>query len=252
MALIKSPEQIDKIKRSARILAYTLRCLQRAAGIGVNLLDLEKLTRDKIEGAGGTPAFLDYSPEGAKEPFPFALCASLNSTIVHGRPHNYVLKKGDLLKVDLGVNWHGGISDAALTVPIGRISEQEKRLIRATREALSAGIKAARPRNTVGDIGYAIQETAERAGIAIVEGLTGHGVGIAIHEEPAVCNFGVPGEGIKLQPGMVLAIEPMTALGGAKIKKLADDSYVTADGTKSAHFEHTILITKGKPAILTR
>ncbi len=252
MSLIKSPEQIDKIKRSARILAYTLRCLQRTVRVGVNLLDLEKLTRSKIENAGGIPAFLDYLPYGAKESFPFALCASLNNTIVHGRPFNYLLKEGDLLKLDLGVNWHGGISDAAITVPVGRISEQEKKLIRTTREALFAGIKVSRPRNTVGDIGYAIQRVALRADIAVVDGLTGHGVGVAIHEDPAIYNFGVPGEGAELKPGMVLALEPMTTLGASRIKKLADDSYVTFDGSKSAHFEHTILITKGKPLILTR
>ncbi|MDD5710551.1 MAG: type I methionyl aminopeptidase [Candidatus Colwellbacteria bacterium] len=252
MALIKSPEQIEKIKRSARILAFTLRTLQRAAGVGINLLELEELARKKIENAGGRPAFLGYLPDGAKRPFPFALCISLNDTIVHGQPHNYALQNGDLLKLDLGINWHGGISDAALTVPIGRITEQEKKLIRTTREALYAGIKAARPRNTLGDIGYAIEKTVRRAGFAVVNGLTGHGVGIDIHEEPAVYNFGEPREGMELRPGMVLALEPMTAMGGPKIQRKSDDSYATLDGSKSAHFEHTILITKGRPAILTR
>jgi methionyl aminopeptidase len=251
MSLVKSSEQIDKIKRSAKILASTLRHLRRVAGVGVNLLELEKSTRRKIESAGGTPAFLGYQPDGAREPFPFALCVSLNDVIVHGKPYDYLLREGDILKLDLGVNWQGGISDAAITVPIGRISEKEKELIRTTRDALFAGIKAARPRNTVGDIGHAIEKTVLRTGIFVVDGLTGHGVGETIHEEPAIYNFGEPGSGIGLKPGMVLAIEPMTAIGTDKIKRLANDSYVTLDSSKSAHFEHTILITKGNPEILT-
>ena len=194
---------------------------------------------------------MGYQPDGAKEPFPFALCVSLNDVIVHGRPRDYSLKEGDILKLDLGVDWRGGISDAAITVPIGRVSKEEKKLILATRGALFAGIKAARPRNTVGDIGYAIEKMVLRAGMVVVDGLTGHGVGEAIHEEPAIYNFGEPGKGIELRPGMVLSLEPMTAMGTHKIKKLTDDSYATLDGSKSAHFEHTILVTKGNPIILT-
>ncbi|MFH1694736.1 MAG: type I methionyl aminopeptidase, partial [Patescibacteria group bacterium] len=197
------------------------------------------------------PAFLGYRPDGVKEAYPFALCASVNNVIVHGQPYNYELKSGDLLKLDLGVDWKGGISDSAITVLIGKVSKEKKELAKITKDALLAGIKASRGGNTIGDIGHAIKEVVVKNHGFVVDGLTGHGVGEKLHEEPSVFNFGTPGEGMKLRPGMVLALEPMVSMGTSRIKQLPDDSFATADGSDSAHFEHTILITEGKPEILT-
>lgn len=249
--MVKSPEQIKKIRQSAKILAATLRLLKERVAPGVNLKELEEFAREFIENQGGTPAFLGYKPAGAKTAYPAALCTSVNEVVVHGQPHDYVLKEGDILKLDLGVNWQGGISDAAITVPVGKISEKDTKLINTTRDALMAGIQQARAGKSTGDIGHAIETVIEGAGAKVIDGLTGHGVGLEVHEEPSVFNFGEPGEGVKLEEGMVLAIEPMVSLNESRVEQLDDDSYATVDGSNSAHFEHTILITKGSPEILT-
>ncbi|PIR97793.1 MAG: type I methionyl aminopeptidase [Candidatus Colwellbacteria bacterium CG10_big_fil_rev_8_21_14_0_10_42_22] len=251
MALIKTPEQIKNIRQSARILANTLRRLKEYADVGTNLLELEDLARELIEDAGGKPAFLGYHPDGAEKPYPYALCTSVNEIIVHGQPHSYQLKEGDILSLDLGVNWRGGISDAAITIPIGKINTQQEKLIEDTEESLKAGIRMAKAGNTLGDIGYAIESVIKKGGWFVVDGLTGHGVGEKLHEEPAVLNYGNPGEGTTLRSGMVLALEPMVSMGTERIKMLDDDSFATFDGSMSAHFEHTILITKNRAEILT-
>jgi methionyl aminopeptidase len=251
MALIKTAEQIDRIKQSAKLLASILKYLHRIANVGTNLLELESLARREIAAAGATPAFLGYNQDGAAEPFPFALCASLNNVIVHGRPHDYLLRSGDILKLDLGINWRGGISDAAISIPIGEITQTDKKLIRITQESLWMGIKKARPGRTTGDIGHAIENTIIGGGFFVVDGLTGHGVGEKVHEEPTIYNFGESGRGVELRPGMVLALEPMAATGSSKIKQLPDESYATYDGSNSAHFEHTVLITKKGAVVLT-
>ncbi len=250
--MIKQPEEIKRIRQSARILADTLRRLAKMAEPGINLMDLERFARKAIKEHGGTPVFLGYRPSGAREAYPFALCTSLNEVIVHGRPRPYELKEGDILKLDLGVNWKRGISDAAVTVPIGKMSDEDMKLIELTKKALAKGIEQAKPGNHTGDIGHAIETTVTKGGGKIVEGLSGHGVGHALHEEPSVFNFGTPGEGVLLRPGMVLAIEPMVSMSTSKVDQLGDDSYATADGSSSAHFEHTVLITEKGNEILTR
>ena len=214
-------------------------------------MELERLTRTLLDLAGGESSFLGYRSEGARVPYPFALCTSVNETIVHGRPSSYALKSGDILKLDLGVAWEGGITDAAVTIPIGSVSEEANKLIRITKNALSEAIRATRPGNTVGDIGFAIERAAQRGGAKILEGLTGHGVGLEVHEDPIIYNFGQPGAGMRLKEGMVLAIEPMTSLTSGKAVQASDDSFVTADGSISAHFEHTVLVTKRGAEVLT-
>lgn len=249
--LIKTPEEIARIRQSGKILAAILKRLKTEAVPGVQLVRLEQLTRTLLDLAGGTPTFLGYRSEGAREPYPFALCVSVNETVVHGRPSSYALKSGDILKLDLGVNWRGGITDAAVTVPIGSVPHEINKLIRITKKALEEAIRAARPGNSVGDIGFAIQHVVERGGAKILEGLTGHGVGLEVHEEPIIYNFGRRGTGMKLKEGMVLAIEPMTSLTSSKAIQMGDDSFMTADKSVSAHFEHTVLVAKRGAEILT-
>ena len=228
-----------------------MKMLKAAALPGVSLLELDRLAYKLIKEAGAKPAFLGYRPYGAKMAYPATICASVNNVIVHGVPSKYFLEDGDILKIDLGVNWRGGISDSAVTVPIGRISTKEEELIKATEMALFEGIKAACAGNTLGDIGNAIEKTINKKGFSIVDGLTGHGVGNELHEDPVVYNTGKPKMGMVLEAGMILALEPMTSLGTSSIVQLADDSYATADGSISAHFEHTILIREGEAEILT-
>ncbi len=249
--LVKTPEEIERIRQSGKILAEVLRRLKAETGVGTKLMDLERLTRTLLDVAGGTPTFLGYRSEGSREPYPFALCTSINETVVHGRPSNYALMSGDVLKLDLGVNWQGGIADAAVTVPIGSVSEEISKLIRATKNALAEAIRAVKPGNTLGDIGFAIHHVVEAAGFKILEGLTGHGVGLEVHEDPVIYNFGERGKGMKLEEGMVLAIEPMTSLTSAKAIQFGDDSFRTADSSIAAHFEHTVLVTKKGAEILT-
>src|SRR3989344_2798686 len=222
MRYVKTPEEIRKIRQSAKILADVLRELEKMAKPGVNLLELEDFASVSIEQHGGKPAFLGYKPKGARKPYRYALCTSINDVVVHGTPRSYTLKSGDILSLDLGVNWQGGISDAARTVGIGTISKKDQRLIDITRNALGKGIAQAKPGNTVGDIGHAIEETIKRGGAKVIDGLTGHGTGIELHEEPTVYNFGEPGEGELLREGMVLAIEPMSCFTTKSIKQLSD------------------------------
>ena len=249
--LIKTREEIRKIRKSAKILARVIRRLTEKTKPGIQLIHLDGLARELIEKAGGKPAFLGYQPAGAQFPFPYTLCTSLNEVVVHGRPSAIELRSGDILKLDLGVNLDGGISDAAVTLAIGQVDKKTNQLIQTTKEALSAGIKEARAGNRLGDIGYAIEEAVKRNGFSVIEDLTGHGVGLELHEEPPVYNSGRKGEGLLLEEGMVLAIEPMTSMGSGKIVQLADDSFATFDHSFSAHFEHTVLVTKRGGEILT-
>jgi methionyl aminopeptidase len=249
--LIKTPEEIVRIRQSGKILAGILRRLKAEAKPGIRLIELEQLTKTLLDLAGGTPTFLGYRSEGAREPYPFALCTSVNEAVVHGRPSSYTLRSGDILKLDLGVSWQGGFTDAAVTVPIGKVSGEANRLIQTTKNALVEAIRAVKPGNTVGDIGFAVQHVVQASGVKVLDGLTGHGVGLEVHEDPIIYNFGERGKGVHLEEGMVLAIEPMTALTTSKAVQVADDSFITADGSISAHFEHTVLVTKKGAEILT-
>jgi len=248
---VKSENQIEKIKKSGKILSSVLGRLAKEVAPGVLTIDLDDLARKLIEEAGGKPAFLGYKPEGATHPFPYALCSSVNDVIVHGRPSDVPLKESDIIKLDLGVDWQGGISDAAITMPVGKISKENELLIDITSRALDAGIASALSGNSVGDIGHAIEKVVISGGGKIADGLTGHGVGNSVHEDPVIYNFGEPNTGADLVPGMVIAIEPMVSMKVSGVKQLADDSFVTADGSPSAQFEHTVLITDSGNEILT-
>lgn len=248
---IKTGDQIEKIRMSGRILGSILRKIKAVAAPGVALLDLDALARELMKEKGGRPVFLGYRPGGARFAFPSAICTSVNEVIVHGRPSQYKLVSGDVLKVDIGVDWEGGISDAAVTIPIGSVSKDGLRLIKATENALREAIRTVKPGNTLGDIGYAVERTADVAGFYVAEGLTGHGVGIELQEDPVVYNYGKPKVGMKLKAGMVLAIEPMLCAGTPKVLQKADDSFITADKSLSAHFEHTILVTETGVEVLT-
>ena len=249
--LIKTPEEIARIRQSGKILAKILRRLKNESREGVKLIELEELTKKLLRKEGAKPAFLNFRARGFRQKYPFALCTSVNEILVHGRPSDYVLKSGDLLKLDLGVNWKKGFTDAAVTIPIGRVSKEGQRLIKLTRNALIEAIRVLKPGNTTGDIGFAIERVVNKWGAKIVEGLLiGHGVGVALHEEPDIYHF-KPGSGMVLKEGMVLAIEPMTSPTSAKVVQMADDSFATSDGSISAHFEHTILITGKGAEILT-
>lgn len=250
--MIKTPEQIKNIRIAGKILANVAEKAKEAAKEGVTLKELDKLTKKLIEAAGSEPTFLGYHPYGASKPYPASVCASVNEIVVHGVPTNYKLKSGDVLTLDFGVTYRGFIADAAFTVGVGEISETAKKLISTTKQALVLGIKECRPNKTLGDIGWAINNYVIRHGFKVVKGLSGHGVGLELHEDPPVFNEGQKNTGLKLKPGMVLALEPMVSAGDPYITKLPDDSYATRDKSLSAHFEHTVLITKGEPEILTK
>ncbi|MDP2695895.1 MAG: type I methionyl aminopeptidase [bacterium] len=252
MIHIKTPEEIEIMRKAGRILAATAKQILELAKPGVKLKYLDTIARNLIEKAGAKPSFLNYQPYGAIKPYPCSICASVNEVIVHGVPREHLLKPGDILKLDFGVNYDGYNADAAWTVPIGEISIEAQKLIDTTREALNRGVAAAKVGNKLGDIGYAISSYVKAQGLHISEGLTGHGIGKELHEEPSVFNEGQKGSGFKIEPGLVIAIEPMVAIGTSEVIQLDDDSYATADGSLSAHFEHTVAITKNGVEILTK
>lgn len=249
--LIKTETEIETIARAGKILRAVLDRLEGEAKAGVTLKALDTLAEKMIRSNGGEPAFKGYQPYGARKAYPATICASVNDIVVHGVPTGYALKNGDVLKIDCGVRLNGWYSDAAITVSIGEVDEKTKKLIRVTKEALERGIDAALIGNTVGDIGYAIGSFVKANKFKVVQGLTGHGIGQALHEDPSIFNEGVRGGGMKLEAGMVIAIEPMVAIGTGRVEQLPDDSFATADGSCSAHFENTIVITENGPRILT-
>jgi methionyl aminopeptidase len=251
MALIKTEAQVALMAEAGRILAKTLKFLEAQVKEGMTLLELDRLARETIIAEGGKPAFLGYKPYGAKHPYPATLCTSLNEVVVHGTPSERVLTAGDILKIDLGVKYRGYYADSAITVAVGNAGATALRLISTTEEALRRAIAKATPKYTIGDIGHAVASYVRAQGFEVVQGLTGHGIGTKLHEDPSVFNEGVPGTGLPLQAGMVLAIEVMTSAGSPRIKQLPDDSYATSDGSISAHFEHTVAVTKTQPHLLT-
>jgi len=250
--IIKNKEQIEIIREGGKILAKVLAKTAKMVKPGISTYDLDQYAFNQIKEEGGIPAFLNYKPEGVNKAYPASLCVSVNNEIVHGIPSkNKILKEGDIVSLDLGLKYKGLFTDHAITVPVGKISKKDKELIENTKKALEIGIWAARGGDTVGDIGHAIETFINRR-YGIVRELAGHGVGIEIHEDPYVPNYGKSGKGQKLIPGMIIAIEPMLNIGKDQIVSM-DDGYTikTADGTRSAHFEHTILITEGDAEILT-
>jgi len=261
MIIIKTKEEIEILREGGKRLATVLHKVKEKVLPGVSTKELDVYAEKLIREMGDEPAFLNYRPAGAKTPFPSSLCVSVNDEVVHGIPSsNRVLKEGDIVSLDLGLKHKGLFTDMAMTVGVGEISANSKKLLETTKRALSVGIDAAQGGNTIGDIGYAIErfvrsrkDKNKNMQYGIVEVLSGHGVGRAIHEDPYIPNFGKRGKGEKLIPGMVVALEPMLN-NGTKNVTIDEDGYTirTADGKKSAHFEHTILITEGEPEILTK
>jgi len=251
--IIKTKEQIEIIREGGKILAEVLRKVAKKAAPGISTYELDKYAYDLIKEEGGTPAFLNYRPEGAPKAFPASLCTSVNNEIVHGIPlKTKILKEGDIISLDIGMKYKGLFTDHAVTVAVGKISKKDQDLLDKTKKALEIGIWAAKGGATVGDIGHAIESFVNRK-YGIVRELSGHGVGIKIHEDPYVPNYGKAGKGQKLIPGMIIAIEPMLNIGKNHIVSADDDWTIkTADGSRSAHFEHTILITEGDAEILTK
>lgn len=250
---IKTKEELEYIREAGRRLAVALDGVAQSVAPGVTPNQLNTLAEKLIRAGGDVPSFLNHKPDGAKRAFPATLCVSVNDHVVHGIPTNEPLSEGDIVGLDLGLIHHGFFVDAAVTVPVGEVDDAAKKLIFTTKAALEAGISAARGGGHIGDISEKIENCIDPNRYGIVRELGGHGVGYAVHEMPYVPNYGSKGEGPLLRPGMVLAIEPMVNEGGDEID-LAEDkfTYRTADGSRSAHFEHTIIITEGAPEIVTK
>ena len=254
MITIKTNEEISILREGGKRHAFILRELAGMVKPGITSLELEESARKLIAEGGDKAAFLNYQPVGAKRPYPAVLCVSVNDEVVHGIPNEVgkVLKEGDIVTLDLGLTHKNLITDAAITVPVGKITSEISQLIETTRDALYAGIKAAKGGKKVGDIGVAISRFAAQFNYGVVEELSGHGVGYSVHEDPYVPNYGEAGKGDTLKPGMVIAIEPMFNLGSKRVKLSSDGyTYKTSDGKPSAHFEHTVVITKSGAEILT-
>lgn len=255
MIRLKTKEEIEKLRIGGQKLAKILDILIKEVEPGVSSFDIDKRSRELMRKEGVKPSFLGYTPYGAKRPFPASLCVSINDEIVHGIPNEEekIVKDGDLVTLDAGVIYEGLFTDHAITVIVGEVDKRTVELVKRTEEALYAGIKASVVGNTLGDIGNAISKVAESANLSVMEGLTGHGVGYGVHEDPYVLNYGRKGEGEKLEEGMVLALEPMFSLGNGEIATENNGyTYSTADGSLSAQFEHTIAITNDGPIILTK
>lgn len=255
MSLIQTDEELSIARESGRILAEVIAETAAAAAPGITAHELDHIAEQAMRARGAEPVFKGYTPRGARTPFPAAICVSVNDEVVHGIPNRiYKLQEGDIVGIDAGVCYRGFITDSARTVAVGKIDKASAALLKATREALDIGINEARAGNRVGDIGAAIQAFAEPLGYGIVRELGGHGVGKEIHEEPLIPNFGIANSGVEFVAGMVIAIEPMLNIGTHKIIFDKKDGYTvrTADGSRSAHFEDTVLITEDEPEILTR
>lgn len=247
MVIVKSKKEIEKMRASGQLVARVLAELRRMCVPGCTTRELDQAAERMIRDAGAVPTFKGFHG------FPFSICASVNEQIVHGFPSEYGLKEGDIISIDVGATLNGFVGDSAITVPIGRISEEKARLIRVAEECLELAIEQCRPGRRLGDLGWAVQSHAEAYGYGIVRDHVGHGVGRKMHEDPQVPNYGKPGSGLKFKPGYVLAVEPMLNMGTHVTKTLADKwTVVTMDGLPSVHVEHTVAITEDGPDVLTR
>jgi methionyl aminopeptidase len=247
MIVCKSPAEIDRMRAACGVVAAVLTDLHDGVRPGVSTADLDARAEAIIRGAGGTPAFKGYHG------YPASLCVSINDEVIHGIPSpTRLLDEGDIVSMDVGVILDGFVGDSAVTLPVGRVSEEAATLLRVTREALYRAILQVRSGGRVSDIGYAVQRHVEANGCSVVREFVGHGIGTAMHEEPQVPNYGPPGRGPKLAEGMVLAIEPMVNLGRPAVRILEDGwTAVTRDHSLSAHFEHTVAVTGDGPLVLT-
>jgi methionyl aminopeptidase len=249
--LIKTQKEIDFIRESCKVVAETLRLVSSNVRIGITTFELDRIAEDYIRSNNAIPAFKGYS-QGGLLGFPGSVCTSINDAVVHGIPGQDKLEEGDIISLDVGVLKNNYYGDAATTVAVGKISDEKKKLLEVTEKSLQSGIEQARSGNKIHDISAAVQEYVEQNGFSIVRDLCGHGVGKFLHEDPAVPNFGRRGTGAKLKKGMTLAIEPMVNAGGYEVITSSDGwTVLTADGSPSAHFEHTILILDNSPEILT-
>jgi methionyl aminopeptidase len=243
---LKSPREIEVMRRSGKITSAVLTELMQAVHPGMTTGELDRMAEKGICDRGGVPTFKGYNG------FPGSICVSVNEEVVHGIPGSRVLREGDLMSIDIGTTLDGYVSDSAVTLGVGTISTQAQRLLEVTQQCLIIGIEQMQRGKRVGDIGAAVQAHAEGAGYGVVRELVGHGVGRAMHEEPQVPNYGTPGTGLELRPGLVLALEPMITQRSPRIRILDDGwTVVTADGKLAAHFEHTIAVTENGPKILT-
>jgi len=247
MISYKSPEEIERMRRAGRIVATTIDRLLEEARPGITTADLDHDAEKHMRSEGAIPSFKGYRG------FPATICVSLNEQIVHGIPGSRVLKPGDILKLDVGAIWEGYHADSAVSVFVdGAPSEVARRLVKVTERSLWAGIDRLQVGGRLSDVGHAVQEVAEAAGFSLVREYAGHGIGRALHEDPQVPNYGDPGRGLVIREGLVVAVEPMVNVGDWRTRVLSDDwTVVTADGSLSAHFEHTIAITADGPEVLT-
>jgi len=247
MITIKTAREIEKLAQGGKILAEIITQVSRRVEPGVNLLELEKLTDTLITKRRVQASFKNY------QNYPSSICLSVNSEVVHCVPRDYIIKEGDIISLDLGIKHQGLFTDMAITVPVGMISLKVQKLIQVTKKSLQLAIKQVKPGNTIGDIGYTIDNYVSGQGFFTVKQLVGHGVGYAVHEEPRIPNFGIPGRGPVLKPGMVIAIEPMVNIGTEAVNFESDGwRVVTQDKSYSAHFEHTIVVTPRGAKILTQ
>jgi methionyl aminopeptidase len=247
MIILKSPEEIEKITQSCLVVAKALDSLKDMVTPGVTTMELEHFADEYIRSNNAMPAFKGYRG------YPASICTSINNEVIHGIPSDRVLEEGDIIGIDLGVYKDGFYGDAACTFAVGKITPDAEKLLKVTEESLYLGIEHAQKNNRVSDISYAIQKHVESHGFSVVRAFVGHGIGRDLHEDPQVPNFGLPGRGPRLKSGITLAIEPMVNAGRHEVVVLDDGwTAVTMDGTLSAHFEHTILVTEDKPRILTK
>ena len=247
MIVCKSPAEIEKMRAASALVVDVLAELAAMVAPGVTSLDLDVAAERMVRAGGAEPAFKGYRG------YPCTLCASVNEQVIHGIPSKRQLVEGDIISLDMGVKMNGFFGDSAVTVAVGRVSEEAQRLLRVTEEALEKGIAQVRLDGRISDIGHAIQKHVEAHGFSVVREFVGHGIGASLHEEPQIANYGDPGRGPRLAEGMTLAIEPMVNMGRAGVKVLSDGwTAVTKDGSLSAHFEHTVAVTKDGPLVLTR
>ncbi len=254
MIIYKSADEVEKMRRAGRIVAGTIDRVVKKVRPGVTTAELDSVAEAYILEQGATPSFKGYGRSNGRAGFPGSICTSLNEEIVHGIPSSArIVAEGDLLSLDFGAIWEGFHGDAAVTVIVGQPpSAEAEKLVRVTEDALEAAISQIRPGGRLSDIGAVVQEVAEGAGFSVVREYVGHGIGRNMHEDPQIPNYGEPGRGIKLKPGLVVAVEPMVNAGGWETRVLADDwTVVTEDGSLSAHFEHTIAVTEDGHEVLT-
>ena len=252
MIYIKTKKEIDFIRESCQIVAETLQLIKTNVRVGITTKELDRIAEDYILSNGAKAAFKGYSQGGSSVDYPASICTSIDNEVVHGIPADRVLKNGEIVSLDVGVYKNGYYGDAALSVAVGELTDENKKLMEVTEKSLYFGIEEAKSGNHIHDISYAVQSYVESNGFAVVRDLCGHGVGKYLHEEPSIPNFGKKGTGVKLKNGMTLAIEPMVNLGSYKVKTGEDGwTILTADGLPSAHYEHTILISNNKAEILS-